>query len=270
MNRSEVALAGRWIATRIRLILRNPRAFAFTFAFPLVILLIFGGLNQDQHVAAAGGAGGKVPFAQFYAPSIGIFSLSIACYTTLIMGLSTARDNGLLKRVRGTPLPMATYLGSWLVGAVLTGIGAVVVMFAVAIPVLDVHIYPRLLPAAIVTLVLGAATLAALGLAVASLVRDADQAQPVAQLTLLPLSFVSGIWYPLDGAPDWLVTLANVFPLAHLVDAFDACFQPQTTGGGWSGSDLAVLAIWCAAGVLVAVRRFRWEPAAGDRRLAAA
>jgi ABC-2 type transport system permease protein len=128
------------------------------------------------------------------------------------------------------------------------------------VPVLDVHIYARLLPAAAVTLVVGAATLAALGLAVASLVRDADQAQPVAQLTFLPLSFVSGIWYPLSGAPDWLVHLANFFPLAHLVDAFDACFQPQTAGGGWQAGDLAVMAAWCAVGVLVAVRRFRWEP----------
>jgi ABC-2 type transport system permease protein len=257
---TDVQLTRRWIAARITLILRNPRATVFTFAFPLVILLLFGGLNQDQNVTAAGGASGNVPFAQFYTPSIGVFALCVACYTSLVIGLSTARDQGLLKRVRGTPLPMATYLGSWLVGAALTGIAAIVLMFAVAVPVLDVHIYPRLLPAAVVTLVVGAATLAALGLAVASLVRDADQAQPVAQLTFLPLSFVSGIWYPLSGAPDWLVHLANFFPLAHLVDAFDACFQPQTSGGGWQAGDLLVMAAWCAVGVLVAVRRFRWEP----------
>jgi ABC-2 type transport system permease protein len=261
MNRSDIALAGRWIVARIRLILRTPRALVFTFAFPLVILLLFGALNQDQQVAAAGGAGGDVPFAQFYTPSIGVFSLTTACYTSLVIGLATARDAGLLKRVRGTPLPMGTYLGAWLVGAALTGITAVVVMFAVAVPAFDVHIYPRLLPAAVVTLVLGAATLSALGLAVASLVRDSDHAQPVAQLTFLPLSFVSGIWYPLSAGPDWLVHFANVFPLARLVDAFDACFQPQTAGGGWAFDDLAVMAIWCAAGLLVAVRRFRWEPA---------
>jgi ABC-2 type transport system permease protein len=261
MTRTDLALAGRWIAARIRLILRTPRALAFTFAFPLVILLLFGGLNQDQQVAAAGGASGDVPFAQFYTPSIGIFSLTVACYTSLVIGLATARDAGLLKRVRGTPLPMASYLGAWLTGAALTGIVGVVLMFAVAVPVFDVHIYPRLLPAAVVTLLLGAATLSALGLAVASLVRDADHAQPVAQLTFLPLSFVSGIWYPLSGAPDWLVHVANFFPLAHLVDAFDACFQPQTTGGGWAPGDLAVMAAWCAAALLVAVRRFRWEPA---------
>jgi ABC-2 type transport system permease protein len=261
MNLQDIELLRRWIAARIRLLLRMPRVLVFTFAFPLVILLLFGGLNQDQQVAAAGGAAGDVPFAQFYTPSIAVFSLCIACYTSLVIGLANARESGLLKRVRGTPLPMGSYLGAWLVGAALTGITAVVLLFAVAVPALDVHIYPRLLPAAVVTLVLGAATLSALGLAVASLVRDADQAQPVAQLTFLPLSFISGIWYPLSGAPDWLVHLANFFPLAHLVDAFDACFQPQTTGAGFSGSDLAVLALWCAAAVFVAVRRFRWEPA---------
>ena len=101
---------------------------------------------------------------------------------------------------------MPIYLGTWLIGAVLTGIASVVLMFAVAVPVFGVDIYPRMLPAAIVTLLLGAACLlAALGLAVASLVRNADQAGPVAQLTFLPLSFISGIWYPLDGAPDWVI-----------------------------------------------------------------
>jgi ABC-2 type transport system permease protein len=261
---SDLTLLRRWIAARIRMILRTPRALFFTLAFPLVILLLFGGLNHDTQVAAAGGAGGDVDFAQFYTPSIGIFALTAACYSSLVIGISTARDKGLLKRVRGTPLPMSTYLASWITGAALTGIASVILMFAVAIPVLDVHLYPRLLPAAAVTLVIGAATLAALGVAVASLVKDADQAQPVAQLTFLPLSFISGIWYPLSGAPDWLVTLANIFPLAHLVDAFDACFQPQTTGSGFAWGHLAVVAAWGVAGLLVAVRRFQAEPNAGE------
>ena len=69
---------------------------------------------------------------------------------------------------------------------------------------------------------LGAASLAALGLAVATLAKTADQAMPIAQFTFLPLSFISGVFYPLDGAPQWLVTVANIFPLKHIVDAFDA------------------------------------------------
>jgi ABC-2 type transport system permease protein len=261
---ADLPLLRRWIAARVRLTLRTPRATLFTFAFPLMFLVIFNALNGDARVAAMGPAGGEVPFAQFYTPSIGVFGLTLACYTTVIFGLATARDSGLLKRVRGTPLPMPVYLGSWLAGAVLTGLASVVLMFAVAIPVFGVDVYPRLLPAAIVTLLLGAATLAALGLAVASLVRTAEQAMPVAQLTALPLSFISGIWYPLDGAPGWITTIAHIFPLCHLVNAFDACFVPQTSGAGWSPGDLGVLALWAAGATLVAARRFHAEPAGGE------
>jgi ABC-2 type transport system permease protein len=262
---SDVALLRRWVAARVRLILRNPRSSFFTFAFPLLFLVLFNGLNGDTRVAAIGPAGGKVAFAQFYTPSIGIFGLTMACYTSVIVGIATARDMGLLKRVRGTPLPMGIYIGSWLTGAVLSGIAAVLLMFLVAIPAFGVDVYASTLPAAIVTLVLGAVSLAALGLAVATLARTADQALPIAQFTFLPLSFISGVFYPLDGAPQWLVTVANLFPLKHIVDAFDACFVPGTPNGGWSWGDLAVIAIWGIAGLRVASRRFRWEPGAGDR-----
>ena len=265
-SRADLSLLGRWIAARVRLTLRTPRAVATTFAFPLVIVVLFNALNSGTRVAAAGAAGGKVAFAQFYTPSIGIFGLTMACYAGVVTGLAAARDSGLLKRVRGTPLPMSVYLGAWLTGAALTGIAAVVLLFVVAVPAFGVHVYARMLPAAVVTLVLGAAALAALGLAVASLVRRADEAMPVAQLTFLPLSFISGVFYPLDGAPGWLLTVAHAFPLFHIVDAFDACFAPQTAGGGWDLGDLAVIALWGAVGLRVAARRFRWEPGVGEGR----
>jgi ABC-2 type transport system permease protein len=259
MTRLDLSLLRRWIAAHIRLTLRNPRATFFTFVFPLMFLLLFNAINGNATVPAMGAAGGEVPFAQFYTPSIGIFGLTLACYTTVIFGLAHARDIGIFKRVKGTPLPLPIYLSSWLVGAVLTGLASVVLMFAVAVPLFGVDIYVRMLPAAIVTLVLGAVMLASLGLAVASFVRSADQAMPVAQLTFLPLSFISGIWYPLDGAPDWVVKVADFFPLYHLVNAFDACFVPQTAGGGWSGHDLWVISVWGAAALAVAIRRVRGE-----------
>jgi ABC-2 type transport system permease protein len=146
------------------------------------------------------------------------------------------------------------------VGAALTGILAIVLLFVVAIPAFGVDIYARTLPAAIVTLVLGAACLASLGVAVASLVKSADQAMPVAQLTFLPISFISGIWFPLDGAPDWLIKVSHFFPLSHIVTAFGSCFVPGATGSQFHGSDLAAILIWTAVGLFVAVRRFRWEP----------
>ena len=255
-------LLRRWIRARVVLMLRNPRVTFFTFVFPLMFLVIFSAINGD--VMVPGASGGDVRFAQFYAPSIGIFGLTLACYTNVIFGLATARDERLLKRVRGTPLPMPTYLGSWLTGAMLLGMASVALMIAVGVAAFGVDLYPRLLPAAVVTLALGAASLAALGLAVATLVRNADQAGPVAQLTLLPLSFISGIWWPLDGAPDWITAIAHAFPLYHLVQAFDACFVPQTTGSGFAWGHLAVVAAWGVAGLLVAIRRFQAEPNAGE------
>jgi ABC-2 type transport system permease protein len=257
LNRS---LLRRWITARVRLMLRNPRVTFFTFVFPLMFLLIFGGLNGNALVPAAGPTGGEVRFAQFYTPAIGVFGLTLACYSNVIFGLATARDERLLKRVRGTPLPMPVYLGAWLTGAAVVGILSVVLMFAVAVPLFGVDIYPANLPAAVVTLTMSAACLAALGLAVATLVRNADQAGPVAQLTMLPLSFISGIFWPLDGAPDVVVAIAHVFPLYYIADAFGACFAPQTTGGGWAPGHLAVIALWGIAGLAVATRRFQAEP----------
>jgi ABC-2 type transport system permease protein len=265
MTRADLWLLGRWVAARVRLTLRNPRATFFTFVFPLMFLVLFNALNGNTRVDAPGPAGGTIAFSQFYTPSIGVVGLALACYSGLIFGLAQARESGLLKRVRGTPLPMWIYLSSWLTGAALTGIGSVLLMFVVAVPAFGVDIYPRMLPATGVTLIVSAAGLGALGLAVASLVRTADQAMPVAQLTLLPLSFISGVFYPLDGAPDWLVRIAHFFPLSHIVEAFDACFVPQTTGGGWSAGDLLSIAIWGLVALAVAARRFRWEPSTGDR-----
>jgi ABC-2 type transport system permease protein len=262
MTRLDRKLLLRWIHARVVLMLRNPRVTFFTFAFPLMFLLIFGSLNGDAMVPGA--SGGDVRFAQFYAPSIGIFGLTLACYTNVIFGISTARDERLLKRVRGTPLPMPSYLGSWLAGAMLLGMASVALMIVVAVPVFGFDVYPDLLPAAVVTLAVGSASLAALGLAVATLVRNADQAGPVAQLTLLPLTFISGIWWPLDGAPDWISAIAHAFPLYHLVQAFDACFVPQTTGSGFAWGHLAVVAAWGVAGLLVAIRRFQAEPNVGE------
>jgi ABC-2 type transport system permease protein len=258
-SRSDLHLLGRWLRARVLLQLRTGRAVVFTFAFPLVLLVLFNGLNGNATVDAVGAAG-KVKFAQFYTPSIGIFSLTTACYTSVVIGIASARDAGLLKRVRGTPLPMSTYLGAWLAGAALTGIAAVVVLFVVAVPVFGVHVYAATLPAAIVTLALGAACLSAVGLAVATLSKTADQATPIAQLTFLPVSFISGIWFPLEGAPHWLVSIAKLFPLEHIVHAFDRCFSPGVAGGAWSPDDLFSIAVWTAVGLFVATRRFRAEP----------
>jgi ABC-2 type transport system permease protein len=254
--RSDLPLLGRWIAARVRMTLRSPRALGFTFAFPLILVTLFSAINGDVNVTVHGT---DVRFAQFYTPAIGVFGLTMACYASLLNGLANAREAGLLKRVRGTPLPMPVYLGSWVAGSVLTGLASVALLFVVAVPVFGVDVYPRMLPAALVTAVLGGAALAAIALALGSLVKTAEQAQPLSQLTFLPISFISGIWFPIDDAPQWVKTAADVFPLSHIVDAFGGCFVRTTAGSGFAWGDLAVIAAWGVGGMVVATRRLRRE-----------
>ena len=260
MTTRDLPLLGRWIAARVRMMLRSPRALGFTFAFPLVLVTLFGSLNADQKVTAPSGA--TVAFTQYYTPSIGVFALTLACYTSLIIGVATARETGLLKRVRGTPLPLPVYLGARLIGAGVVGILSVVLLFVVAVPAFGVDVYADMLPQALLVLVLGAACLGSIGLALGTMAKTADQATPLAQLTMLPISFISGVWFPITDAPSWLVHLAGFFPLKHLVDAFSACFVP---GGSVDGSDLGSLAIWGAVGMVVAVRRLRVVDGARSR-----
>ena len=85
-RRSDALLLGRWIAARVRMTLRSPRALGFTFAFPLVLVTLFGAINAGVKVPLGGT---EVPFAQYYTPAIGVFGLTTACYTSLIVGLAT-------------------------------------------------------------------------------------------------------------------------------------------------------------------------------------
>jgi ABC-2 type transport system permease protein len=256
VRRSDLPLLLHWIHARVLVILRTPRAAFFSLIFPLILLALLNGTNSGNTVTAAGG---KVDFAQYFTPSIGIYALAVSCYTTPIFGLANARDQGILKRIRGTPLSPWIYLTSWLAGGIVTGLAALTVMVIVSVPAFHLHVYPRLLPAALVTAVLGAAMLGALGLAVSTFVRRADTAPTIANLTLFPVLFLSGVFFPLQGAPAWTLRVAHLLPLSHLVDAFTACFSPHTQGSGFALRDLAVIALWGLGGLAFAARRFRWE-----------
>ncbi len=252
---SDGRLLGLWLGARARLIARTPRVTFFTFVFPLILLLLLDSLGGGDVPVP----GGTVAYAQYITPSIAIFALTTATYTAVIFGVATAHEQGTFKRVRGTPLPMWIFLGAWVAATVVTALASAALMFVVAVSAFGVEIRPELLPAAVVTLLLGGLTFTALGFAVASFVRRADSAPIVANLTLFPLLFVSGVFYSVQNEPEWLRRIADVFPLSHLVQAFTACFSPYTTGTGFSGRDLLSLLVWGCLATIVAVRRLARE-----------
>ncbi|MGH2820729.1 MAG: ABC transporter permease [Actinomycetota bacterium] len=241
------ALALRQLRYENKVFWRNPPRAFFTFAFPLMFLFIFTLLLGDGDAAT------------FFVPSITAFSVITACGTNVAMTICFARDEGKLKRIRGTPLPSAAYIAGHMMHSCLIALLLVIIVCSVGAALFDVELPTDTLPAFLLTLTVGAAAFCSLGLALTIPVPNADSAPAIVNAVTLPLLFVSGVFFPLEGAPGWLRSLADVFPVKHFVDALLAAFGVQGEIG-LKGGDLLVIALWGLAGALLSVRFFRWEP----------
>jgi ABC-type multidrug transport system permease subunit len=250
------ALLVRQVRHQNKLFLRNPFSAFFSLALPLMFLLVFGSLNSGQTLDARGG----IPYLQFLTPGLLAFAVVSTCYTGLVTGVAMNRDMGILKRVRGTPLPAWVYVAARILSSVWFSMVSAVVMVGVAVVLFDVEIIWRMVPAAVGTLLLGSACFCAVGMAVAALVPNGEAAPIVANFTVLPVAFISDLFFPMDAAPAWLRALGSVFPVKHFALALEHTFDPFATGSGWSWNHLAVLALWGLGGLVVAVRKFQWEP----------
>jgi ABC-2 type transport system permease protein len=248
--RADLALLGHQIRYEQLSFWRNPQSAFFTFAFPVVIIIIFGALF---------GRAGKSSYfyglspLQYYLPTIAALSVLGSCYSQLAIVLSTRRQNGILKRVRATPLPAWAYFLGLLAHCVMVSVVDVTLIVAVG-AVFGVPL-PTQWPAIAAALVLGAASFCALGVAVAALIRNAEAAPAVVQLVLFPLVFISGSYLPIHSAV--LNRIAGALPVRPFNQALTGPFA-QHTGPGWN--NLAILAAWGIAGTLIAIRRFRWTP----------
>ena len=100
----------------------------------------------------------------------------------------------------------------------------------------------------------------ALGLAAGSLAPSGDAGPAVANLTFLPVAFISDLFFPSDNAPQWVQTLGDIFPVKHFAEAMQYPFDSNTQGAGFRWVDLAFIVVWGLFGAVVAVRRFSWEP----------
>jgi ABC-2 type transport system permease protein len=232
---------------------RNPQSAIFTFVFPVVFVIImgalFGGVTKSSYF-------GGLSALQYYVPTIAVLSVLGSCYGQLAVALAARRQNGILKRVRATPLPAWAYFGGLLAHCVLVSVIDIALIVGVG------RLYGVPLPshwlAIMLTLLLGAVTFCALGVAVASVISNAEAAPAVAQLVLFPLLFVSGTYLPIHSA--LLNRISGWLPVRPFNEALTG---PLARHAGADWRHLAVLAVWGGVGAIVAVRRFRWEPRAG-------
>jgi ABC-2 type transport system permease protein len=237
---------------------RNPAAAFFTFVFPLMFLVIFTALLGHSTVRLGNRS---INTSTYYVASMACFSVITACFNNIASAVTFQREDGILKRAHGTPLPSAAFLGARIAHAV-----AVAVLLVVITAAFGRAVYQADVPAGltllrfIVALLVGAGAFCALGLAATAVIPNADATAPVVNAIILPLEFLSGVFIPFDNStPMWILWIARVFPVRHFVLAMQAGFL----GTAFSWTDVLVVAAWGVAGILIAIRFFTWEPRQG-------
>jgi ABC-2 type transport system permease protein len=249
-----LSLLARQIGYEQKLYWRSPSSAMFTFAFPILILVIFATLNRGETIRSLG----MISFNQYYVPGIIAFGVISACYTNLAIGLCFRRDSGALKRIRGTPLPpwvfMAGNIGSSLIVSLL-----LVALTTVVGTLFYGVTFPGRWSALALTLLLGAFCFCSLGLAMTSLISIATAAPAVVNGVLFPILFISGTFFPVSSS-SLLGRVAAIFPIRHFEEAMFAVFDPRRIGTGIDGRALLVMLAWGLGAVVLAVRTFRWEP----------
>jgi ABC-2 type transport system permease protein len=229
---------------------RSREAAFFIFIFPLLLFLLLGAVYHGHYQ--------HKPIVWAVLAGLIAYGCANTAFAGLAIQLVIRREGGILKRLRSTPLPPATYVAALLVSTLI-----VFVLQTIALFLLGKGLYSTPLPSAVgslvATIVIGSAVFAALGTATASLIRSAEGSSAVVNFILLPMAFLSGAFGPTRGYPSVLRAIGDVLPLKYFVKLVDAVYLHGQ--GFWTQPGaIAVLAAWGVAGIAFTALKFRWEP----------
>ena len=243
------------LRTDQRLFWRSREAAFFTFLLPIVLLVLLGSVYGDSDDIEG------VRASTYLLSGLLGYGVVSTAFASLAISIVIRRESGVLKRIRGTPLPTSVYLAALVTSTLVVVALETAAQLLVGRFVLDAE-WPDAPGALVLGLALGSLSFAALGLALTGTIRSAEGSSAVVNAVYLPATFISGVFFSVDSMPRILEALAGVLPLTYLVELIRDAF---VDGGALdvSGEAVAVLAAWGAAGVLLALRSFRWEPAEG-------
>ncbi len=233
---------------------RNPASTFFTVILPLIFLVIFTSIFGNETLAN----GAKV--ATLYVP--GILALAIISATTvnLAITMTARRERGILKRVRGTPMPPWVFVASQAVAGFALSVLMTVLITVVGWLLFGVTLNGQGVPSLIITVLIGAMSFAVMGLALTAIIPSEEAAPAVTNALMLPLYFISDVFIPGDQIPEWVQSVASLFPVKHLSLALQESFDPFADVAPWPWENWLVITAWGALAALVAIRGFRWIP----------
>ena len=241
-----LALAWQQFRLERKLFWRNPSAAFFSFVLPLTLLLLVASVfanEQDE--------------LEVLIPGIAGMSVMATTFNAMAFNLTFLREQGILKRLRGTPIPAASYFAGFLGNAVANAFVQVALVVVIGHLVYDVS-WPRDWGALIAFTTVGVVAFGALGIALSHAIPNFDSAAAYVNAVFLPAIFISGVFYSSESLPPVLDAVANALPLKHVIDGFAGAI---VTGQGVmdNAGALGIVAGWGAVGLLLAVRGFRWE-----------
>jgi len=236
------------------LLVRNPRALMTALVLPALLLALQ--LGRVQHL------GSTQAGMRELAPEVAglfVFGAAALALMTHALTLVVAREDGVLRRWRASPLPPAIYFAGKIITTVLAADAAGAVLVLLSVEMAKLHLTAHAAAAMLATGTLGALALAALGTAATALITNSQTAQPVLMLIYLPLVFLSGAFGSTENLPHWVTTAVAYLPVQPMVDALTR----GLTGSGGAllpAHDFAVLAGWLTGGLVASLLFFRWDP----------
>ncbi|MFI6939992.1 ABC transporter permease [Streptomyces sp. NPDC050418] len=248
-------------ALELRQFFRQRDQVVFTFAFPIVFLFLFASIFSDD-VEGAG-----ITASQLYVPAMIAAGIMSTSFQSLGISIAIERDEKVLRRLRGTPMPPSVYfLGKiWLV--LVTGVLETIALVTVGTVFYDVGLPGD--AASWLTFawvfVLGLTGCALLGIAISSVPKSARSASSVVVLPFLVLQFISGVYIAIDTLPEWMLNIGALFPLKWMCQGLRGVFLPESASvlevaGSWEYGRIAlVLGAWCIGGLLLCLGTFRWK-----------
>ena len=239
---------------------RQRESVVFTIFFPLILMVIFGSVFKDT--IAPG-----VKFSQYFVAGMIASGMVNSGFQQLAIMIPMERDAGALKRLRGTPMPLASYfigksilvLASMLIQTILLIAGGVA-FFGLRLPTTSEKWWLLIL-----LLILGSANSTALGIAFSSIPKSGRGASAVVSPVVIILQFFSGVFFIFTQLPHWMQQVAAIFPLKWLTQGMRQVFLPDSfaikeVAKSWETSrGIMINVAWLVVGVGLAIRSFKWE-----------